>query len=301
MSDNAGVDEERGGRMSAEAFEATVAVDRSPAKALAAAGQLRARQRAFVAVVPIEEIRRNPEQPRKAFDPEKIAELASSIRERGLLQPVILKRQDDGKYLLMAGERRLRAAEQAGVVNIPALVRDDDPLEVGLIENLQREDLSPLEEARALNQLAEQRGYTHKALADLLGKSRPYISNSLALVRLPADLTEEILKSDVDISRELLIAMARQPSLEAQAALWSRIKLSHLSVRRYRESATASNTEQRPGRSLAADVLRNTRKLSRVLRAFEWTEIKAADRPQVRRALARLDRRIARILAAAGR
>lgn len=283
--------------MSAEAFEATVAVDRAPVKVLAAAGQLRARQRAFVAVVPIGTIRRNPDQPRKTFDADRIAELASSIRERGILQPVILKRQEDGTYLLMAGERRLRAAELAGIEKVPALVRDDDPLEVGLIENLQREDLSPLEEAQALNQLTEQRGYTHKALADLLGKSRPYVSNSLALVRLPADLKQEILQSDIEVSRELLIAMARQPSREAQSVLWSRIKLSHLSVRRYRESAAA--TAQKPGRSLGADVLRATRKLSRTLRALDWHDIQAADRPQIRRALTRLDRRITRILAAA--
>jgi ParB family chromosome partitioning protein len=280
--------------MSAEAFETSVATERPALRALAVAGQFRARQRTLVAVVSVAAIRRNPDQPRKTFDPERIAELAASIRERGLLQPVILKREEDGGYLLMAGERRLRAAELAGVESVPALVRDDDPLEVGLIENLQREDLSPLEEAEALHTLAEQRGYTHKTLAELLGKSRPYVSNSLTLVRLPAALRHEILASSIDVSRELLIAMARQETPEAQTALWARIRLSHLSVRSYRESATeAPRTERR----IAAEVLRGVRRLGRTLRALDWALVEDADKVRLRRSLARLDRRITRVLA----
>lgn len=283
--------------MSAEAFEATVSPDRPVLRALAVAGHFRARQRTLVAVVPVAAVRRNPEQPRKTFDPEKLAELAASIRERGLLQPVILKREEDGGYLLMAGERRLRAAELAGIESVPALVRDDDPLEIGLIENLQREDLSPLEEAEALNTLADQRGYTHKTLAEMLGKSRPYVSNSLTLVRLPAELRREILASGIDVSRELLIAMARQETPEAQVVLWARIRLSHLSVRSYRQSATdgaTPNTERR----VAAEVLRAIRRLGRALRALDWTTIDDADGTRLRRSLARLDRRITRVLAA---
>ncbi len=283
--------------MSAEAFEATVAAEGIPSRVLTVAGQLRARQRSMVAVVSIGDIRRNPEQPRKTFDPERIAELAASIKERGLLQPIILKRDEDGSYLLMAGERRLRAAELAGLASIPALVREDDPLEIGLIENLQREDLSPLEEAEALNSLIERRGYTHKILADLLGKSRPYISNSLTLVRLSSELRTEILASDVDVSRELLIAMARQPNAEAQASLWSRIKLSNLSVRRYRESIDGGIASKSETRSLALEVLRAVRRLGRVLRGLEWGQIAPEDRPRLRRALARLDRRVTRTLA----
>ncbi len=285
--------------MSAEAFEATVAPERAPARVLVVAGLLRARNRAVVAVVSIAAVRRNPAQPRKTFDPERLAELAASIRERGLLQPVILKREEDGGYLLMAGERRLRAAELAGLDCLPALIREDDPLEVGLIENLQREDLSPLEEAEALHCLIEQRGYTHKTLADFLGKSRPYISNSLALVRLDPDLRTEVLASDVDVSRELLIAMARQPSVEAQAALWARIKLSNLSVRRYRETAETESAVRTPDRTLALEVLRAVRRLGRALRALDWSKVALEDQPRVRRALTRIDRRITRTLAVA--
>jgi ParB family chromosome partitioning protein len=285
--------------MGVEVLEAALAVERVPARVLAVAGQLRAGQRAAVAVVPISAIRRNPEQPRKAFDADRLSELSLSIRERGLLQPVILRRQEDGGYLLMAGERRFRAAELAGLDSIPALIREDDPLEVGLIENLQREDLSPLEEAEALNGLVERRAYTHKALADLLGKSRPYISNTLALVRLPRELKTEILTSGVDVSRELLIALARQPSPEAQVTLWSRIRLSQLSVRKYREGASDEPATPRPSRSPAAEVLRNARRFHRSLKLLDWTEVGDEERTRLRRALARLDRRIANVLAAA--
>jgi ParB family chromosome partitioning protein len=284
--------------MGAEVFEAAAAAERVPARVLTVVGQLRSRQRASVAVVPVSSIRRNPEQPRKFFDPERLQELATSISERGLLQPVILRRQEDGSYLLMAGERRLRAAEMAGIDSVPALIRQDDPLEVALIENLQREDLSPLEEAEALNALIERGDYTHKALADLVGKSRPYVSNTLTLVRLPPELRQQILASDVEVSRELLIALARQATPEAQGALWSRIKLSQLSVRTYRQSPEGS-ADPRRSRSLAADVLNGARRFNRALRALDWTQISDVERPRLRRALARVERRLARVIAGA--
>jgi len=283
--------------MEGEVVDVALPAAKPATRVLAVAGHLRARQRAAVAVVLIEAIRRNPEQPRKTFDADRLNELSLSIRERGLLQPVILKRQEEGDYLLMAGERRLRAAELAGLASVPALIREDDPLEVGLIENLQREDLSPLEEAEALNGLVERRAYTHKALADLLGKSRPYISNTLALVRLPADLKAEILTSGVEVSRELLIALARQESPEALLALWSRIRLSQLSVRKYREGTSDEPAAPRSGRSPAAEVLRNARRLNRSLKLLDWTEVSNEGRTRIRRALARLDRRIANVLA----
>jgi len=285
--------------MGADKPEAALAVERPPARVLAVAGHLRARQRAAVALVPVAAIRRNPDQPRKVFDVERLGELSRSIHERGLLQPVILRREIDGSFLLMAGERRLRAAELAGVESLPALIREDDPLEVGLIENLQREDLSPLEEAEALNGLVERRAYTHRALADLLGKSRPYISNTLALVRLPVELKREILGSGVEVSRELLIAMARQPSLEAQMGLWARIRLSQLSVRRYREGTGDNAAAARHRRSAAAEVLRRARHFNRSLKLLDWNEVSAEDQPRLRRALTRLERRVACVLAAA--
>jgi ParB family chromosome partitioning protein len=123
----------------------------------------------LVAVVP------NPDQPRKHFSETALADLAASIQARGLLQPIVVRRTTDG-YRLLAGERRFRAAKAAGLDRVPALIREgDDDLEIALIENLQREDLSPLEEAEALAMLIERHGYSHREVADLLGKSRPYV------------------------------------------------------------------------------------------------------------------------------
>src|SRR5687768_11334325 len=112
-----------------------------------AAGSIAAGRRTLISLVPIERIRPNPEQPRRYFDQVSLAELAESIQERGLLQPVIVKSEGQNQFLLLAGERRYRASKMAGLTSIPALVRDDDPLEIAMIENLQREDLTPLEEA----------------------------------------------------------------------------------------------------------------------------------------------------------
>src|SRR5690606_20584823 len=130
-----------------------------------------------------------------------------SISQHGILQPVIVKRDGDG-FMIMAGERRYRAARLAGLTVIPALVRNDDPLEIAIIENLQRENLSPLEEAEGLGALIDQYGYTHEALAEVIGKSRPYVSNTLALRRLPDEIKREV-HAQPDVSREILISLAR--------------------------------------------------------------------------------------------
>src|SRR5579885_1519900 len=147
-------------------------------RVLAVAGAVERRSRAVLTLVPVAAVRPNPDQPRKHFAD---AKLAASIRLRGLLQPIVVRRAEGG-FELLAGERRFRAAQMAGLERLPALVREgEDPLEIALIENLQREDLSPLEEAEALAALIERHGYSHQEVADILGRSRPYVSNTLAL------------------------------------------------------------------------------------------------------------------------
>ena len=130
----------------------------------------------------------NKRQPREGFDNEKLAELAASIREHGVLQPVIVRETAPGRYMLVAGERRWRASRLAGLQKIPAIVRhydDRQQAEVALIENLQRDDLSPLEEANAFSQLLEEFGLTQEEMAQRVGKSRPAITNALRLLQLP--------------------------------------------------------------------------------------------------------------------
>jgi ParB family chromosome partitioning protein len=139
--------------------------------------------------IPISALEPNPHQPRVHFDEETLADLAASIAEIGVLQPVLVRRVGEGQYQLIAGERRWRAAKRAGLATVPAIVRLTDDLasmEQALVENLHRQDLTPLEEAAAYQQLIEDFGLTHEALAARVGKSRPSISNALRLLALPA-------------------------------------------------------------------------------------------------------------------
>jgi ParB family chromosome partitioning protein len=142
--------------------------------------------------VPVAEIQPNPLQPRRRFTPEGLAELAASIRQHGLLQPVVVSRASEGGYHLVAGERRWRAAHLAGLVRIPAVVReatgDSDLLTLALIENLQREDLTPIEQARAFHHLRTELGLSQEAIAQQVGKDRSTVANALRLLQLPLEL-----------------------------------------------------------------------------------------------------------------
>jgi ParB family chromosome partitioning protein len=144
--------------------------------------------RARLLEVPIDSVSPNPNQPRVHFDEESLAELAASIHEIGVLQPVLARDMGDGTYQLVAGERRWRAARRAGLVTIPAIVRRTDDLssvEQALVENLHRQDLTPLEEAAAYQQLIEDFGLTHEQVSSRVGKSRSTITNMLRLLSLP--------------------------------------------------------------------------------------------------------------------
>ena len=134
--------------------------------------------------LPIELLHPNPNNPRKTFREEELEDLARSIREKGLLQPLVVRQRDDGEYEIVAGERRWRASQRAGLHELPVLIRelsDGETLEIALIENIQRSDLNPLEEARAYGQLLEQFSYTQQQLADSVGKSRSHIANTIRL------------------------------------------------------------------------------------------------------------------------
>jgi ParB family chromosome partitioning protein len=137
---------------------------------------------------PIEEVVRAPDQPRQTFDEESLQELAASIREQGVIQPLIVRQADGGGYVIIAGERRWRAAQRAGLRQIPVIVKEATPaqaFELALVENLQRDDLNPIEEAEAYRRLSEEFGYTQEQLAQRVGKERSSVTNSLRLLRLP--------------------------------------------------------------------------------------------------------------------
>ena len=145
--------------------------------------------------IPIEMVRPNPNNPRHYFDDETINELAASIRTKGLLQPLMVRQRDAGIYEIVAGERRWRAAQRAGIHEVPAIIRelsDGEALEIALIENIQRADLNPLEEAQGYQQLMSEFAYTQQQLADSLGKSRSHIANTLRLLNLPDSVRAHI-------------------------------------------------------------------------------------------------------------
>jgi ParB family transcriptional regulator, chromosome partitioning protein len=182
--------------------------------------------------VPVALIRPNPDQPRKRFDPESISALARSIADAGLVQPLILRPLGDGRFELIAGERRWRAAQEAGLGTVPALVRDEDEtrrLQTALIENVAREDLNPVEQARACAALVEDLGLTKEELARRLGRSRVAISNLVRLLDLP-DVALELLETG-ELSEGHGRAMLQAKGAKARADLARRAAAGGWSVR----------------------------------------------------------------------
>jgi ParB family chromosome partitioning protein len=264
-------------------------------KLLAVAGTVARRERTTLTLVPVAVLDPNPAQPRKHFDDEKLEELASSIKARGLLQPIVVRRLGD-RFQIVAGERRYRAAKLAGMDRVPALLRDtDDPLELALIENLQREDLTPLEEAEALSGLIDRHTYSHREVGELIGKSRPYVSNALALLRLPDHIKDELHREGRTVSRELLMGVARCEKTEDAEALWKRVRLDLMSVRRFRAEREGSPTIPR---SLAREVALAARRLNRSLRRLGAGSISEEERTALGKVLRRSDRLIQRQLRA---
>ena len=151
--------------------------------------------------LPLEAIERNPAQPRKRFEEKKLEELASSIREHGVVEPILVRREG-GKYRILAGERRWRAAQRAGLKEVPAVLREAserEAFEIALVENLQREDLNAIEEAEAYEVLIEDHGLTQEAIAQRVGKERSTVANALRLLRLPAEVRDLVKDGQLDM------------------------------------------------------------------------------------------------------
>ena len=194
----------------------------------------------------IDRIVPNPHQPRRNFDEESLAGLAASIRTHGVVQPVIVRREADG-YTLIAGERRLRASKLAGLATVPAIVRDyneEAAAEVALVENLQREDLNPVEEGRAYRRLMETYGYTQEKLAGIVGKSRPYVANLLRILALPEEVLARLEEGKLTMGQvRPLLALASE---EEQTALARRIEKENLSSRQAEELVRGKKEKRAP-------------------------------------------------------
>ncbi len=151
----------------------------------------------------------NPDQPRKSFDEESIALLAESVRDQGILQPLIVVPSSGGRYRIVAGERRFRAGRLAGLEKIPCIVKDLDivrQMEIALIENLQREDLNPIDAARGIRALMTQCGYTQDKVAARLGKSRPAVANLLRVLNLPEEITDLVREGQLSAGHARVLA-----------------------------------------------------------------------------------------------
>ena len=171
--------------------------------------------------LPISQVEPGLNQPRKRFDPESLSDLANSIRIHGVIQPVTVRRLASGYYQIIAGERRWRAAKQAGLEEIPAVIIEADDrkvMELGLIENLQREDLNPAEEARGYQTLMEEYGLTQEQVAERMGKSRPAIANTLRLLALPEELLALVEDGTLSAGHARTILGAPTPALQREAA-----------------------------------------------------------------------------------
>ena len=196
-------------------------------------------------MIPIAQIDPNPDQPRQVMG--DLSELIASIESQGIIEPLVVRPRGD-RFQIIAGERRYQAAVQAGLHELPVVIRDVDEmemLELALIENLQRKDLTPFEEAEALHGLAEQCGYTHEDLARRLGKSRTSVTESLALAAMPEDVRNLCRLADIS-SKSLLLQVVRQETREKMTALIEKIAGQGGATREQVRAATASPKPGRP-------------------------------------------------------
>lgn len=186
--------------------------------------------------IAIEKIMSNPNQPRREFDEEALEELANSIREIGIITPITLRQMSDGKYQIIAGERRWRAAKTAGLTSIPAYIRtveDEGVMEMALVENIQREDLNAIEIALAYQHMADAIGMTQERISERVGKSRTSVTNFLRLLKLPAQIRMALKNHEIDMGHARALLALESPS--AQIKLFKDIQKNNYSVRKVEE------------------------------------------------------------------
>ena len=195
--------------------------------------------------IPLEELRPNPYQPRKVFDEEALQDLADSIKEHGVFQPIIIKKSIKG-YEIIAGERRYRASKIAGLTKIPAIIRnftDEQMMEIALLENLQRENLNAIEEAIAYKKMIQNLGITQEELAKKVGKSRSHVTNIIGLLRLPQEVQQLVADSKITMGHAR--ALSKLESEEEMKVLANKIIDEHLPVRQTEEDLSSDKIEKK--------------------------------------------------------
>lgn len=225
-------------------------------------------------VLPLAQIRPNKGQPRKLFKPDELAELADSIKQNGVLQPLLVRKKG-GFYEIVAGERRYQAAREAGLEEVPVIIReisDDDVFKLALIENLQRSDLSPLEEASGYRQLIKEKGLTQEELAKILSKSRSTITNTLRLLDLPEEVQE--LVDEGRLTAGHARAILAVPSDEGRVALAHKVVSEHLSVRQTESLAATFSVTQDVDRPRRAPLPQSFKRAARQMRLALDTNVR---------------------------
>ncbi len=226
-----------------------------------------------ISFININEIKPNQNQPRKSFNEEKLEELAASIIENGLIQPVILRKADKG-YEIVAGERRWRACRKAGLKEIPCIIReftDEQNMLIAIIENMQREDLNPIEEAEGLNQMIVNFGMTQEQVSKSVGKSRPYITNALRLLKLPSEIREMLLANQLSAGHARAIAGISDTEKQIQLAEYA-IK-EGLSVREIEKIIKEENASKKKISRKKAEKSADVRKVEDDLKQIMGTKV----------------------------
>ena len=227
--------------------------------------------------IPLNELRANPYQPRKIFDEESLDELASSIKEHGVFQPIIVKKAIQG-YEIIAGERRVKASIKAGLEKIPAIIKDfndTEMMEIALLENLQRENLSAIEEANAYKKLQETLNLSHEGLAKRLGKSRSHITNMLGLLSLPEKVQEAVQNNEISMAHARVLS--KLVDKDQQIYLLNKIKTEGISVHKL-EELTSSNKEYKRKNEVSRKTSNEYKYLEDILSEKLGTKVKVKDK-----------------------
>jgi ParB family transcriptional regulator, chromosome partitioning protein len=196
--------------------------------------------------VDIPKLRPNPDQPRRDFNSDSLKELADSIAQHGLIQPVAIARDPENaeRFIIVAGERRLRAFQLLGRGSIPAIITSGAPDEIALIENIQRENLHPLDEAHALANLMARHHYTHEEISKVVGKARNTVTELLGLTTLPQRIQDECRTSDI-VSKSMLIEISRLTTPDEQLSFWEQVQRGGVTVRQVRAQKRGGKTNRR--------------------------------------------------------
>lgn len=218
-------------------------------------------------------IQSNPYQPRQYFDEQALAELTESVREKGVIQPILIRKDEDDTIYLVAGERRLRAARDAGLEKIPCVLTKGNPIEISLIENLQRENLKPVEEAEALARMIKEYKYTQEQLAQVIGKARTTITETLSLNKLPQEIKDECRRAD--LPKRVLVEVTKKKNPEEMIELFKQIQSGILKGEKIRDAVR--KRERKPQRTPATIAIERagnlTQNLNKInLDAMEETE-----------------------------